>query len=120
MTRPKWFDEIVSRVIATKKLEGAPQMKPADFGLSMMDQAHRLRRHAVAVSRTTELDAKTCMWLVRNDHKYRLYDELSAADLVDVRGVNTVELLGLPVRFTVGDPPETPELQLVMEPVLRA
>ncbi|MEN6302281.1 MAG: hypothetical protein ABFD96_06110 [Armatimonadia bacterium] len=94
-------------------------MKPEDFTKgTMYEQAHRLRYAAIAQNKSgNDLDEKTAMWLVRVERKHDLLKEIH--DHGDYFAIQRgIKLLGLPVRFTVGDSPDTPELQLVMEPVL--
>lgn len=92
-------------------------MKHNDFGLSMIEQASCKRAAAFAVSHGTPLDKRSAYWLAPIEHKLRLYREFEAIGyLVLEAETGTTTLHGLPVRFTVGDPPETPEIQLVMEP----
>jgi hypothetical protein len=92
-------------------------MTPNDFGLSMIEQAYRKRASAHAVSRGVPLDERAAYWLVPIEHQPRLYSELEAQrSLIFDQSTRRATLYGLPIRFTVGDPPETPEIQLVMEP----
>lgn len=98
-------------------------MTPEDFKFTLTEQAHRLRQHAIAMSHTHRLDEKTSQWLVK-DHAWR--DLIRSADYnqhleIDFNPQRMRKtLLGLPVRVTVDDDPETPDIQLVMEPQLMA
>lgn len=91
-------------------------LTPDDFRLSLVEEAYRLRRGALAQSGGYQLDPKTAMWVIRLDAWRE--SQASADFLKVVQYGPTVrnELLGLPVRLTIDDSPDAPMIQLVMEP----
>ncbi|WJI43700.1 hypothetical protein NL532_24140 [Mesorhizobium sp. C120A] len=96
------------------------KLTPDMFKLSFMEEAHLLRRTACANSRSSKLDERTSMWVIRME-AWR--DFMASSDFLTVAVVSTQrlhgrrnELLGLPVRLTIDDEPDVPMIQLVMEP----
>lgn len=94
------------------------RMRPEDFGVPMIDQAHRLLRASVAHSGGSQLDRNSATWLIPIEHRERLLREIYALGGRAISRSTRTELLGIEVRWTVEDNPSTPELQLVMEPVM--
>lgn len=95
-------------------------LRPEDFTKgTIISQARALRDAAIARSGSFELDPKTMCWLITLEahRKLRLeYDPRLGYVQFDSSG--RWWILGLPARITTWDPPDTPELQLVMEPIL--
>lgn len=93
------------------------KMKTEDFGLSILARAASLYR---AMRRNIHHDNCRGYWLIPYLLKPRFRDEcvksigLYQAGMVD--RVNLDTLHGLPIRYTVGDDPTTPEIELVVEP----
>jgi hypothetical protein len=86
--------------------------------MTMLAQAYQLK--AAAISRSASgniLDQNTCTWLVRDDCRDLLMREIDPLLAQENRQPKML-LMGIPIRFTVRDEPDTPELQLVMEPLL--
>jgi hypothetical protein len=86
--------------------------------MTMLAQAYQLK--AAAISRSASgniLDQNTCTWLVRDDCRDLLMREIDPLLAPENRHPKML-LMGIPIRFTVRDEPDTPELQLVMEPIL--
>lgn len=81
-----------------------------------MEEAYRLLHHTIARSGPHELDPKSAMFLIRREV---WMDILKHLDMMMGRMPSPYaprELFGVPVRITVFDPPDTPMVQLVMEP----
>ena len=96
-------------------------MKPEDFQLSILEDAYRLRRHAMQRSQTHELDPRTSMWVIRDTGWRELMMACGYLNyIVCEPGPKSTrrELLGLPVRVTIDDDPDVPMIQLVMEPMM--
>ena len=96
------------------------KITPDMFKLTFIEEAHRLRRTALANSVTSKLDARTSMWVIREE-AWR--DFQISSDFLTVATFSSQrmdgrrnELLGLPVRLTIEDEPDAPMIQLVMEP----
>ena len=93
-------------------------MKTEDFGPSILDRAATLYR---AMRRNINHDKSSGYFLIPYSLKVRLMDECIAksiglfqANMVDRVSMDTLH--GLPIRYTVGDDPTTPEIELVVEP----
>jgi len=95
-------------------------MMSKESDLSLIDEAHRLLYWAVAQSSRSRLDEKTSMWVIKRDAWLKFMSSQESARLlvVDLTGARRNELLGLPVRLTIGDEPDVPMIQLVMEPMI--
>lgn len=92
-----------------------PKLTPESFRHTIMDEAYRLRHFALRQYRTHDLDEKSAMWVIRSE----AWDELRKwADFVGGLDYRANQLMGLPVRVTIYDSPDTPMIQLVMEPTL--
>jgi hypothetical protein len=93
-------------------------LTPDDFKFRLMERAHMLRRQAIARSAGHQLDPKTTMWVIRRE-AWREF--LMSQDYLEhMQSCKEKKLLDLPVRVTVDDDPDTPMVQLVMEPLLEA
>lgn len=97
-------------------------LTPEDFRFDLLHHARMLQRYALAESSGRPLDPKTSQWVIRREawNEFR-----QAMDFLTVTGAVQINsraaawtLLGLPVRITVDDHPDTPMVQLVMEPML--
>lgn len=93
-------------------------LTPDNFKIPLVEEAYRLRRHAIAQGSTHALDEKTSFWVVRME-AWREF--MKSSDFVkmarfSVDGRMRNELFGLPVRITTHDENDVPMIQLVMEP----
>ena len=89
------------------------------FGRTIVEEANRLRRHKIAVSRSsqTPLDERSTMWVMRMEAWQELIS-LSEIFALGICDVQRKTLFNWPVRLTVDDHPDTPMIQLVMEPLI--
>lgn len=89
------------------------------IAIAIMEDANRLRHYAIARSGRQNLDPKTSMWLITHDAWQHLkassYFRTMIGAAVDRRART---LMGTPFRVTIDDDPNTPLIQLVMEPSL--
>lgn len=88
------------------------------FGTTLLEEAHRIRRETIAVSRASvPLDEKSALWIIRREAWLELQRdaEIFRASARDVRAKR---LFDIPVRVTVDDEADVPMMQLVMEPQL--
>lgn len=90
--------------------------------MSLLENAYRLRRGALAMSRTTELDPATTMFLVKEEAYYLLLKELRETpqyhmefDLAGATG--PLKLFNIPVLVTRSAPDDQPPIDLVMRPL---
>lgn len=91
-------------------------MTPDDFKLTVMEEAWRLRRSALARSATHTLDERTAIWVIRMDAWRELKMSADYVNSISIGVGRRKELMGLPVRVTIDDEPDVPMIQLVMEP----
>lgn len=91
---------------------------PADFHRTLLDEAYRLRSSVMAVSRLgVNLERSSALWVIRLDawKELRRHQDYSSAVQCQPN-----RLFNLPVRLTIDDDPDTPMIQLLMEPQLWA
>jgi len=81
-------------------------------------QAYAIKIRAISMSETHKLDHKTAVWVITYSAWMSFLEDMSRSP-VDFLPSRNKTLLGIPVRITVEDDPETPEIQLLMEPLLR-
>lgn len=91
-------------------------MTPDDFKLPLVEEAHRLRLGALEHSGGSRLDPKTTMWVIRKEAWRDFQCSADFLRTVQFGPTTRNELMGLPVRLTIDDSPDTPLIQLVMEP----
>lgn len=99
------------------------KLTPGDFKFQLLEHAHVLRRHAIALSPGKyPLDPKSSMWVIREEawKEFLMSEQFLMHAARGKDGRVKKELLGLPVRITFDDEPDTPMVQLVMEPLLEA
>ena len=102
---------------------GGPQLKPEDFTKgTLINRAYSLLQAAMMRSAGgLELDRKSAVWLIPEKHRWDLFSEMGDHHMYLSHHTNPaggVSLFGMSVRFTLGDPDSTPEIMLVLEPVL--
>lgn len=97
-------------------------MTPDDFKHTALDEAWRLRQMAIAHARNGfDLDEKTAMWVMTDAGWREIVASADyAASHMTTAPKHPLTLFGLPVRLTYGDAPDTPAIQLVMEPMVFA
>ena len=99
-------------------------MKIKDFSKTLLDDAYRLRMAAIKHSKGHELDPKTAIWVMTIDAWLEIlrHKDYTASGLIQDPNMERGQkrLMGLPVRTTIDDDPDTPMIQLVMEPDLHA
>ena len=87
-------------------------------------QAYAIKIRAISMSGTHKLDHKTAVWVITYSAYRSFLEDMSLMSYgardsaADLHSRNKT-LLGIPVRITVEDDPETPEIQLLMEPLLK-
>lgn len=92
-----------------------------DFRFKLLDHALMLQRSYIRQNKSGHA-LIGAQWIIRSE-AWREF-QASADFVTHVKfarnGVMKNELLGLPVRVTIDDQPETPMVQLVFEPLLEA
>lgn len=98
------------------------QLTPADFKFQLLEHAHFLRGHAIARGHGYDLDPKSTLWLIREEawREFLMSPEFLMHAQHGKDGRVEKKLLGLPVRLSFEDDPDTPMVQLLMEPLLEA
>ena len=95
-------------------------LTPDDFKFDLLHHAQQIRSLAMAISRSHELDTNTAQWIVTETawREFQMRRDFLTHISFDSGGKTRNELMGLPVRVTFRDDPDTPPIQLVMEPLL--
>lgn len=92
-------------------------MNPGEIDpFKLMDEAYRLFREARAWSRGGPVDETTAQWLMTAEawDFFRAEVERDTYSMAVRPGMR--RLMGIPIRLTCDDDPNTPLIQLVMEP----
>lgn len=102
------------------------KITPEDFGvgdgrgLTVIDEAHILLSRAANVSSCrVALDGSSAMFILSNQgYKDAIREMCSIGLMKELPAAGgIVQLLGIPARVTMYDAPDTPRVQLVMEPL---
>jgi len=97
-------------------------LTPDDFKFDLLHHAAQLRHWALERSNSHELDPKTTQWIITETawREFLMSRDFVSHITFDNDGKTRNTLMGLPVRVTFSDDPDTPPVQLVMEPLLYA
>ena len=92
----------------------ADKLTPEMFRMPLVDEAYRMRALVHLDGDWIRTDSSTAMWIIR-DEAWREFR--ASQDFIQMQDMSSRrrELLGLPVRLTYDDSPDTPMIQLVME-----
>lgn len=94
-----------------------------DYGAAFLDEIHRQRHSVIKMCGTCELDPTTTCWVIKASawERFMHTEEFLLMGLsyaTSLEGMASQGLMGLPIRFTVHDPSEMPDIVLMMEPQL--
>lgn len=95
-------------------------LTPDDFKFDLLHHAAQLRHRAMNQTSSTYLDEKTTQWIITETawREFQMSRDFLQNVTFDRGGKTKNMLMGLPVRVTFRDDPDTPPIQLVMEPLL--